>query len=1067
MSWSLALVVGAAWAMPPALLGPDGPTWFGTVVPSDRDVLPGGPDSVVVDPRSGLLSIVERDHPGVVREWDGRRWTVEGGGVDRSWPPRDGFVYDLTDDGQLTSATTSTGVRRRYLYDDDGRLAGVLWPDGGSLAVRYDEDGRVRRIDGPGNARRTFRWGAQGDLAVRDSLGRLTRVRPVAGGDLGAYAWEVADSAGRVVRTWFADAEGERATAWQDPRGRITRVIRESGQLEVQGPTGAVWRVVMDDTGRPASVTDPLGAVWRWERGADGRVRRALDPTGRVTVWDRSKDGDIRGVERSGQVTRIERDEQGRVIALRDPTGAEVRFERDLEGRTTGLTDPGGSVLQLDRDGHGRVAAVVSRTGGRWTIGHDLNGRPDRVVDPTGREVRLERDSSGRLVGVEDVRTGKVRLARGADGRVTAIQAPDGRTLGMIRDPLGRITAVRLPSGVELGVERDAAGEIAAVVGPGGPVKVERDGRGLPTAVGPGRWSWDSAGRLSRLGLGEVQMELRHDAAGRLEAARSGPWSVEVTRDGAGRPVAWRGSDPAVVVQRDPAGRIIQEETSQGVIQTIWDPRGQVEEVAIDERVWRWSRDAAGRTLRLSGPGGLQLGTDYDAAGRLRLVRLPGGTLVRYDYNRGLVHRAFVDADGRTRAVRTDSRDAGGRVQWWQADDQPRVERRRDADGRLIGEGTADEPSWVFTGGRIEGPEGIFVTFDPEGRLLEARPPGGPPAWGVGSSSLRASSVGDEARIVRLSGDGGEVALRWDPVGRLVVASTPGGVVRIVRDARGRVAGWQSLAEGPVPLAWLPDERSPEGQLLLSGGTSTRTWLPGPTGPAGFRVGELIVGLATGLDGDPIAVQSGRDPATLIRHTPLGFPDSGAAGLLGADGWLQPLAGGALLRSADAIDPVSGRRLDGLSIWPWAPLPIRGTRNRADLRDPAPWSPEAPWASPLAILGALEVLPSVDDGPWWLPASDVPALSWLPSAADGVRPPLGPAVGALPLAEDLVTRCALSSVLPGGEPMRPLAPLAAMLAREIDLTGLPPGIVLPGLEWLADAGPPCGGSVLATPGATL
>ncbi|MEC8422963.1 MAG: RHS repeat domain-containing protein, partial [Myxococcota bacterium] len=313
MSWSLALVVGAAWAMPPALLGPDGPTWFGTVVPSDRDVLPGGPDSVVVDPRSGLLSIVERDHPGVVREWDGRRWTVEGGGVDRSWPPRDGFVYDLTDDGQLTSATTSTGVRRRYLYDDDGRLAGVLWPDGGSLAVRYDEDGRVRRIDGPGNARRTFRWGAQGDLAVRDSLGRLTRVRPVAGGDLGAYAWEVADSAGRVVRTWFADAEGERATAWQDPRGRITRVIRESGQLEVQGPTGAVWRVVMDDTGRPASVTDPLGAVWRWERGADGRVRRALDPTGRVTVWDRSKDGDIRGVERSGQVTRIERDEQGRV----------------------------------------------------------------------------------------------------------------------------------------------------------------------------------------------------------------------------------------------------------------------------------------------------------------------------------------------------------------------------------------------------------------------------------------------------------------------------------------------------------------------------------------------------------------------------------------------------------------------------------------------------------------------------------------------------------------------------------------------------------------------------------
>lgn len=1067
MGWPIALIACTAWALPPALLGPDGPTWFGSVLPGSRTATDGRPHAVVVDPRSGMLSVVERDRPGVIREWDGRRWAVQGGGVDEKWPPRDGFTYELEEDGQLVSATTDAGVRRRYLYDAQGRLQGVLWPDGGRLSVSYFDDGRVRQIDGPGNARMSFQWGAQQDLAVRDALGRLTRVRPVAGGDLGASAWEVADSAGRVVRTWFRDDEATEVIAWQDPRGRISRVVREEDQIQVQGATGGAWRVVLDDTGRPAAVTDPLGNVWRWERGGDGRVRRLVDPTGRVTVWDRRADGAVRGVERSGQVLRIERNEDGRVALLRDPTGGEVRFERDPSGRTIALTDPGGSVFHLDRDSLGRVTTMLSRTGGRWAISYDLMGRPDRVVDPTDRVVTLERDSSGRLTAIEDSRTGRLRVGRSADGRVSALMAADGRVLGLVRDPLGRITAVRLPSGGELGVERDAAGEISAVVGPWGVVKVQRDGRGLPVSVGPGRWLWDGAGRLSRVGLADVELALQHDAAGRLEAAHAGPWGVEVTRDAAGRPIAWRGSDPAVVVQRDPAGRIVREETTQGVVTTAWDPRGRVERVQIDSNVWRWSRDAAGEPLRLIGPDGLQLGTDRDMAGRLQLVRLPGGAIVRFEYEGDLVHRTLVDADGQVRGLRSESRDASGRVRWWQADDLPRVVRRRDLDGRDVGEGPAESPDWVFGAGRIDGPGGAMVRFDASGRLAEARPATGPAAWGVGTSSLQVASAPDDGRVGLINGDGGEVALTWDPVGRLALISTPAGVTRIVRDARGRVAGWQSPAEGPVPLAWLPDDAAPEAQLLLSGGATGRAWLPGPLGPAGFRSGELVVGLAAGLDGDPVAVQSGRDPATLIQHTPMGFPDSGAAGLVGADGWLQPFAGGPLLRGAVAVDPVGGRRVDGLSIWPWAPLPVRGTRNQVDLRDPDPWSPEAPWAQPLSLLVALGVVPAVDDGVWWTPGADPAALPWLPSAADRVQPPLGPGEGAMPLAEDRMTRCALAAVLPGGGPLRPLDPLAAIVADEIGLDGLPPGVVAPGLEWMTALGAPCGGSILATPGGPL
>ena len=214
-------------------------------------------------------------------------------------------------------------------------------------------------------------------------------------------------------------------------------------------------------------------------------------------------------------------------------------------------------------------------------------------------------------------------------------------------------------------------------------------------------------------------------------------------------------------------------------------------------------------------------------------------------------------------------------------------------------------------------------------------------------------------------------------------------------------------------------------------------------------------------------VQSGREPGTMVEHTPMGFPDSGAAGLVGADGWLQPFAGGPLLREARAVDPVSGRSLDGLSIWPWGILPIRGTQNLVDLRDPDVWAPEGPWADPLSLLVALGALRRVDDDQWWHPSHEPHAVTWLPSAADRVSPPLGPAAGGLPMAEDLLARCAVGAALPGADPLAPLDPLVAILAEEVGLDGLPPGVFAPGLEWFQSGEWGCGGSPLATRGTPL
>jgi YD repeat-containing protein len=1059
-----ALLAGWAWALPPALLGPEGPTWFGTVIPGEAASGAGRPQALVVDVQTGALHLEERDNDQVVREWAGRRWTVGGGGVDEAWPPRDGFRYELDSDGRLVSSTGGDGAWRRYVYDDADRLTGVLWPDGERLRVRYDAEGRVSAIDGPGRARLAMNWRPGGAVEARDGLGRVTRVRPVPGGDLGDTAWEVVDAAGRVVRTWYrGEGPQRRVAAWQDPRGLVTRVVKGDDGLLILGATGAQWRVGLSPEGRPTSVVDPIGGLHAWRRDKYGRVVRIVDESGRVVVWRRDADGHIVTVERSGQITRLGRDGQGRVVSIGDPVGGTTRLDRDGRGNVVAAVDAAGNAVQLERNSYtGRVDAVVSRTGARWSFSYDLLGRVGRVVDPTGRTVELHRDGAGRLVRVRDERFGGARILRGADGLVTGVQADDGRVLGLLRDPEGRLARVRLPSGGTMALERDAAGDIAALVGPWGDVPVLRDGIGRPIQVGPVAWRWDAAGRLVGVDWPGVQLRARLDASGRLEEVHAGKWRAKLTRDGAGRVVAWGGSDAGVRVRRDAGGRVVSEETLLGESKATRDPRGLVSSVDVGTQSWRWSRDAAGRVLRVAGPDGLVVGVDRDMAGRPKILRVPGGAMATWAYEKDLVQMTVTDGGGRVALVRVESRSADGRVMWRQEGDGPRVDWRRDPDGRLVAIAAGEGAGWRFDAAGFSGPAGEAVQWDVAGGFSRARVGSGPDAWGIRAGVLQSVADATTGRLAVVAGPDDRTQILWDAVGRVAGVSLPDGLLAIHRDAAGRVVGWTDPVLGRSDLVRAPGS----DDLVGSGPNGVRTWVPGPLGPAGWRQGELEVGIVVSDDRDPVAVQAGRQPAVAVVQGPTGFPDSGAAGLVGADGWLQPRAGGPLFRGAVAVDPVGGRRVDGLAAWPWAPLDVRGTRSEVDLLDPRYWAPEGPWADPLRLLVATGGLEPVDDGAWSVLMEEAGALPWLAGWHDTPQSPLGPTVGALPIALDAVTACVVASVLPGGAPLEPDALLVRVIQDEVDLSGLPPGIRVPGLDWVP-WGTACGGSALARPGTGL
>jgi hypothetical protein len=95
----------------------------------------------------------------------------------------------------------------------------------------------VEELNGPGPERVRFEWDET--LRVKDLLGRELELRPISAGSLGDRAWEVEDDLGRVARTWVLETDdGDRISAWQDPRGFTTRLDWDEDGVEVTGAGG-------------------------------------------------------------------------------------------------------------------------------------------------------------------------------------------------------------------------------------------------------------------------------------------------------------------------------------------------------------------------------------------------------------------------------------------------------------------------------------------------------------------------------------------------------------------------------------------------------------------------------------------------------------------------------------------------------------------------------------------------------------------------------------------------------------------------------------------------------------
>ncbi len=349
------------------------------------------------------------------------------------------------------------GVRFGVRWDDHGRLVGYRAAAGES-AIERDAAGRVTRSVDPTGVATGYQWDRRGLLvAATDPAGGVTSYDH---DDRGRLVGQTVP--GDRTTTWAYDAAG-RVAGFQDPAGVVTELLRNAnGNVtgERRGSTG--WDRTLDAVGRELERVSTDGDVLgRFEYDTAGRLTSATTP-------------DQAGLIGSGSFTGFLWDDLGHVSRVTDASGTSV-VERDADGWVTAFTSQDGTRTVIERDDGGRITAVRNATTGDLEVTSppaadagtrapvDAAGR--LLIGPTGIVYRY--DDAGRLAEIAPPDAAPTTFDYGPDGLLAADHGPAGDRR-FTHDLAGRVDSITVSGIGTTTIGYDDAGRRSTETGPDG-----------------------------------------------------------------------------------------------------------------------------------------------------------------------------------------------------------------------------------------------------------------------------------------------------------------------------------------------------------------------------------------------------------------------------------------------------------------------------------------------------------------------------------------------------------------------------------------------------------------------
>jgi RHS repeat-associated protein len=464
----------------------------------------------------------------------------------------DGSQTRFNAQGLQIAAVDTNGNTTTYAYDTSARLISVRDPAGLITTLTYGGTGRLVSITDPSGRISTF---------VHDNAGNLLQVN-LPDGTNQRYGYD-----GRSLMTSETDQRGQITTRTYDSTGRLVsvnlpgNVVRQTTNSQAIGlGTSTVIRANQ----AVSTFTDGEGRTTRIQPGVLGQSAVVTDASNLTTTYTRDRDGNPTQIALpSGAIYDQTFDGNGNLLTFRDRTFATTNQVTSFTyeptfNNVTAIRDPLGQTTNMTYDTRGNLSGIVSPLGRAMNFSYDSRGLVTRMIDPLGLVTTYAYDVRGNLTEINE--GGRItRMAYTPQGYVSSIVDPLGRTYGYTYDALGRVTSETLPGNRVIYYGYDANGNMTSLTPPGRPahtfsytplnliasylapgvtgssgnttylynnaqqptLMTRPDGRTVS-------FGYDTAGRLSTLGIQRGAISMSYDSGGRLSTI-SAPGGINLT----------------------------------------------------------------------------------------------------------------------------------------------------------------------------------------------------------------------------------------------------------------------------------------------------------------------------------------------------------------------------------------------------------------------------------------------------------------------------------------------------------------------------------------------------------
>lgn len=518
------------------------------------------------------------------------------------------FTYDANND--RASVTNPNGKTTNFAYDAHGNVTSITDPLAHTVAFTYDSRNNLLTATNAKGNTTVFSYDGNGNLsAIQDALGNKTTFaydgfgeltsKTDARGNTTGYSY---DGSGNLVRI-------------TDPLGNVTSLNYDgiSRLLSITDPNGHTANATYDPLSRLVKIADPLGNATQFAYDPVGNLLKIADANGNATSYGYDATNNLVSVtDAMGHVTRYGYDENNNRTTFTNAKGNTTSYAFDALNRLASITDPLSFTTLYAYDAAGNVVATTDAKGQTNRFTFDALNRLIAISYADGKSVAYSYDANGNRTALVDSH-GTTAYAYAVLDRLVSVTHPDGKVVRYGYDSIGNRQSLTYPDGKTVDYAYDPANRLFHV----------KDWLGRTTSYG-----YDAGSNLLQvLYPNHAGVSFAYDAANRLTEVRN-------RFRGSGEGEGDNDRSPLAVFRYalDSVGNRLQVADDSGKITRYgYDPLYELTSVQkLDEddaedsgegeeegRIMRYTYDAVGNRLSLTGPHHVAIDYVYDAGDRL------------------------------------------------------------------------------------------------------------------------------------------------------------------------------------------------------------------------------------------------------------------------------------------------------------------------------------------------------------------------------------------------------------------------------------------------------------------